>query len=102
MLNNVRIAAIHLASLVYLLVYVSTYCVPIAFFASKQAVSITLFGPRPNNKILIWIVFFVLGTIRDLKKTNCTKNYKGLFQPLSANSALQAKICKHVVLSVLR
>ena len=29
-LNDVRMADIHLASLVYLLVYISTYCVPIA------------------------------------------------------------------------
>ena len=50
-LNDVRIADIRLASLVYLFVYVSTNCVPIAqcTFASKQAVAITLFGPRPNN-----------------------------------------------------
>ena len=47
-LNDVRKADIRIASLVYLLVYVSTYCVPT--FASKQAVSITLFGPRPNKK----------------------------------------------------
>ena len=45
-LNDVCMADIRLSSLVYLLVYVSTYCVPIA---SKQAVSITPFGPRPNN-----------------------------------------------------
>ena len=45
-LNDVCMADIRLSSLVYLLVYVSTYCVPIA---SKQAVSITLFWPRPNN-----------------------------------------------------
>ena len=48
-LNDVRMADIRLASLVYLLVYVSTYCEPIALFASKPAVSNTLFGPRPNN-----------------------------------------------------
>ena len=29
-------------------------------------------------------------------KTNCTKNYKGLFQPLSANSALQVKVCMSI------
>ena len=43
-LNDVRKADFRIASLVY----VSTYCVPT--FASKQAVSITLFGPRPNKK----------------------------------------------------
>ena len=44
---------------------------------------------------MIWIVFVVLGAIRDFVKTNYTKNYKGIFQPLSANSALQAKVCMH-------
>ena len=43
-LNGVRMADICLASLVYLLVNLH-FCT----FASKQAVSITLFGPRPNN-----------------------------------------------------
>ena len=43
-LNDVHMADIRIASLVY----VSTYCAPCTF-ASKQAVSITLFGPRPNN-----------------------------------------------------
>ena len=47
------------------------------------------------NRILIWIVFVVLGAIRDWVKTNCTKNDKGLCQPLSANSALHAKVCMH-------
>ena len=46
LLNDVRMADIRHSSLVYF----STYYVPIALFASKQAVSITLFGPRPNNK----------------------------------------------------
>ena len=37
-LNGVRMADIRLASLVCLLVYVSTYCVPITLFRQKQAV----------------------------------------------------------------
>ena len=32
------------------LVYVSTYCVPIAHLRQNKPVCITLFGPRPNNK----------------------------------------------------
>ena len=47
LLNDVRMADIRLASLVYLLVYVRTYCVPIALL--RQAVPIALFGPNPNN-----------------------------------------------------
>ena len=34
-----------------------------------------------NEKKLIWIVFVVLGAIRDFLKTNYTENYKGLFLP---------------------
>ena len=41
-LNDVRMADIRLASLIYLLVYVSTYCVPTVLF-------IQIFGPRPNQ-----------------------------------------------------
>ena len=58
-LNDVRMADIRLASLVYLLVYVSTYCVPIALLRQNKPFRllylglffhrITLFGPRPNN-----------------------------------------------------
>ena len=48
--NDVRMADISLASLVYLPCLrehiLRAYCT----FASKQAVCITLFGPRPNNK----------------------------------------------------
>ena len=39
-LNDVSMADIRLAWLVYLLAYLSTYCVPIT----------TLLGPLPNNK----------------------------------------------------
>ena len=53
-LNDVRMADIRLASLVYLrclrLQVLRAYCT----FASKQAVSITLFGPCPNNKTFSW------------------------------------------------
>ena len=48
-LNDVRMADIRLASLVYLLVYVSTYCVPIALLRQNKPFPITLFEPRPNN-----------------------------------------------------
>ena len=51
-LNDVCMADIRLASLVYLrclrLQVLGAYCT----FASKQAVPITLFGPRPNNKLM--------------------------------------------------
>ena len=49
-LNDIRMADIHLTSLVYFhclhLQVLRAYCT----FASKQAVSITLYGPCPNNK----------------------------------------------------
>ena len=49
-LNDIRMADIRFASLVYFrclhLQVLRAYCT----FASKQAVSITLFGPCPNNK----------------------------------------------------
>ena len=35
-LNDVRMADIHLALLVYLLVYISTYCVPIALLHQNE------------------------------------------------------------------
>ena len=44
-LNGVRMADIRRASLVCLLVYVSTYCVPITLFRQNKP-----FGPRPNKK----------------------------------------------------
>ena len=57
-LNDVRKADIRLASLVKLPCLrqhvLRAYCT----FASKQAVSITLFGPRPNNNIGIFFKFF--------------------------------------------
>ena len=48
-LNDVRMVDIRLASIVYLLVYVSTYCVPIALLRQNKPFPITLFEPRPNN-----------------------------------------------------
>ena len=36
MLDDVRMADIRLASLVYLLVYVSTYCVPVALLRQNK------------------------------------------------------------------
>ena len=35
------------------LVYVRTYCVPIATLNQKQAISSTLFGRRPNKKTYV-------------------------------------------------
>ena len=48
-LNDVRMVDIRLASIVYLLVYVSTYCVPITLLRQNKPFPITLFEPRPNN-----------------------------------------------------
>ena len=44
-LNDVRTVDSRLVLLVYLLVYVSTYCVPITLFRQNKP-----FGPRPNKK----------------------------------------------------
>ena len=43
-LNDVRMADIRLASLVYLLVYVSTYCVPIAFLRKNKPFPLLYLG----------------------------------------------------------
>ena len=43
-LNDVRMADIHLASLVYLLVYISTYCVPIALLHQNEPFSLLYLG----------------------------------------------------------
>ena len=43
-LNDVRVADIHLASLVYLLVYISTYCVPIALLHQNELFSLLYLG----------------------------------------------------------
>ena len=42
-------ADIRVVWLVYLLVYVRTYCVPITTLNQNKQNSITLFGRRPNN-----------------------------------------------------
>ena len=44
MLNDVRMADIHLASLVYLLVSISTYCVPIALLHQNEPFSLLYLG----------------------------------------------------------
>ena len=49
-LNDVRMADIRLTSLVYLLVYFSTYCVPIAHLRQNKPFTLLYFGPRPNKK----------------------------------------------------
>ena len=54
MLNDVCMADIRLSSLVYLLVYVSTYCVPIA---SKQAVPLLYFGHAQIITCLVSSIF---------------------------------------------
>ena len=43
-LNDVRMADIRLASLVYLLVYVSTYCVPIALLRQNKPFPLLYLG----------------------------------------------------------
>ena len=43
-LNDVRMADIHLASLVYLLVSISTYCVPIALLHQNEPFSLLYLG----------------------------------------------------------
>ena len=43
-LNDVRMADIHLASLVYLLVYISMYCVPIALLHQNEPFSLLYLG----------------------------------------------------------
>ena len=43
-LNDVRMADIHLASLVYLLVYISTYCVPIALLRQNKPFPLLYLG----------------------------------------------------------
>ena len=43
-LNDVRMADIHLALLVYLLVYISTYCVPIALLHQNEPFSLLYLG----------------------------------------------------------
>ena len=43
-LNDVRMADIHLASLVYLLVYISMYCVPIALLPQNEPFSLLYLG----------------------------------------------------------
>ena len=47
-LNDVRIADIRLASLVYLLVYVSTYCTPIELLHQNEPFRLPYWA-RPNN-----------------------------------------------------
>ena len=42
---------------------------------------VSLYSTFKWKKKLIWIVFVVLGAIRDFLKTNYTENYKGLFLP---------------------
>ena len=54
-LNDVCMADIRLSSLVYLLVYVSTYCVPIA---SKQAVPLLYFGHAQIITVVWSLQFF--------------------------------------------
>ena len=43
-LNSVRMADIRLASLIYLLVYVSTYCVPIALLRQNKPFPLLYLG----------------------------------------------------------
>ena len=58
-LNDVRMADIRLASLVYLLVYISTYCVPVALLRQKKPFRLLYLGHAQ---------------IKNIAKTNCFKN----------------------------
>ena len=51
--NEVRMADIRLASLVYLLVYVSTYCVPIAFLRQNKQFPLFYLGHAQIIMIII-------------------------------------------------
>ena len=60
-LNDVHIAYIRLASLVYLLVYVSTYCVPIAHLCQNKPFPLLYLGhaqikslPKPKELVAKW------------------------------------------------
>ena len=77
-LNDVRMADIRLASLVYLLVYVSTYCVPIALLRQNKLFPLLCLGHAQ-----IIIMFSVIATLHTKKhlrfysthnKTNNTKS----------------------------
>ena len=58
-LNDVRMAEIRLGSLVYLLVYVSTYCVPIALLRQNKPFRLLYLGHAQ---------------IKNIAKTSCFKN----------------------------
>ena len=66
-LNDVRMADIRLASLVYLLVYVSTYCVPIAFLRQNKPFPLLYLGhaqiKRSSLPVFLknWLNFRVRG-----------------------------------------
>ena len=55
-LNDVRMADIRLASLVYLLVCVSTYCVPIALLRQSNPFPLLYLGHTQIIKIVVFIV----------------------------------------------
>ena len=48
-LNDVRMADIRLASLVHLLIYVSTYCVPIALLRQNKPFALLYLGHAQIN-----------------------------------------------------
>ena len=58
-LNDVRMADIRLASLVYLLVYISTYCVPVALLRQNKPFRLLYLGHAQ---------------IKNIAKTSCFKN----------------------------
>ena len=51
-LNDVRMADIRLASLVYLLVYVSTYCVPIALLRQNKPFRLLYLGHAQIKSVM--------------------------------------------------
>ena len=80
-LNDVRMADIRLALLVYLLVYVSTYCEPIALLRQNKPFRILYLGHAQiiteHFKISLRTISikFLLGTMADhLGKTDDKKN----------------------------
>ena len=54
-LNDVCMTDIHLASLVYLLVYISTYCVPIALLHQNKPFRVLYLG---NAQIIMYTSIF--------------------------------------------
>ena len=89
-LSDVRMAYIRLASLVYLLVYVSTYCVPIAHFRQNKPFPLLYLGHaqleinQQGRRSA-----YILCTVRKLNrfKRRCLKQYKFIYTYVSLHLA---------------